>query len=116
MGSASQALSQDASEVHLYIVSNPYVVTMLSFVGGLALVLVSFFGLFNIFGILAGPISYILQFYKMLFGAMICAIDGPGHHLPAFQSVVLKHASFLHSNTGRALFYLFLAGLEVTAD
>lgn len=113
---AGQRVRQGLTEISVYIQTNPASVTVLSFVGGLSLAVTSFFGLLSILGPLAGPFSYLLQFYELIFGLTICAIDGPVERLPRLRQLVLTHAGFLHNNTSRALFYLFIACLEATQE
>jgi hypothetical protein len=108
-------LRSGADEVRLYVQSNPYSVTLLSFIGGTVLMVISFLGLFNIFSIMTGPLSYLLQMYQILFGFLICTIDGPVcSRMPNLREKVLQHASFLASNNSRAAFYLFIACFEGT--
>ncbi|CAE8595204.1 unnamed protein product [Polarella glacialis] len=111
MSGASRVIGNAAQEVRIFVESNPYSVTALSFIGGLVLALVSFVNLLNIFSIIA-PLKYILQIYQLLFGLIICLIDGPGNRLPTLRAKVIGYASFLHTNTSRALFYMFIACIE----
>mmetsp|Transcript_103495 Transcript_103495/g.275335 ORF Transcript_103495/g.275335 Transcript_103495/m.275335 type:complete len:210 (-) Transcript_103495:70-699(-) len=114
--SAGRSVRQGLTEIHVYIQANPTSVTVLSFVGGLVLAVVSVIGLLSILGPLSGPFAYVLQFYEVIFGLTICAIDGPGDKLPRLRQLVLTHAAFLHNNTSRALFYLFVTCLEATQE
>merc|ERR1712172_418354 len=51
-------LRRGAGEIRVYIERNHYSVHALSLCGGLALALVSFLGLLNVFATLTGPLSY----------------------------------------------------------
>merc|ERR1711948_172502 len=82
--------------------------------GGLALTVISFLGMLNVFAPLFGPLNYVLKFYQFCFGLTICAIDGPGEHIPRIQGLIVQYAPLLHNNLGRSLFYLFIASLEGT--
>jgi len=107
--SAVGHLRRGGTEVQAYIVANPRSVVLISFVGGLALIVMS---LFNVFFLLfkgARPLEYILNLYLGIFGLTIVAVDGPGDRLPVLKSKVLQYASFLHDNLNRTLFYLFIA-------
>mmetsp|Transcript_27896 Transcript_27896/g.86877 ORF Transcript_27896/g.86877 Transcript_27896/m.86877 type:complete len:222 (-) Transcript_27896:50-715(-) len=112
--SAVSAVRQGGGEIHMYIVSNPYSVTVLSFIGGLALLAASAVSLLNLHQVLTDPLEYILNVYVLFFGLAIVAIDGPGDRLPRLREKVLTHASFLHNNTNRTLFYGFLACQQVS--
>ncbi|CAK0874655.1 unnamed protein product [Prorocentrum cordatum] len=104
-------LRSGANDIRLYVRTNPWSVTVLSFLGGLVL-MSSFIGLFWLPGIL-NPLAYILQFYQAFFGFLICMIDGPAStRFPMTNAKVLQHASFLANNYSRALFYLFIACWE----
>lgn len=107
----SDTLRSGANEVRLYVRTNPYSITMLSFLGGLVL-MTSFLGLFWLPGIL-NPLAYILQLYQACFGFLICMIDGPAStRFPRLSAKVLQHFSFLANNYSRALFYMFIACWE----
>jgi len=114
---ASQAgvyARQGASEIRVYIETNPTSVQALSFIGGLALIIASVLSLFNVFAIISGPLAYVENFYRLLFGVTICIIDGPKGRTERLQEKVLQYASFLANNTSRSMFYLFIACLEGT--
>eukprot|EP00927_Polykrikos_kofoidii_P079211 TRINITY_DN75999_c0_g1_i1.p1 TRINITY_DN75999_c0_g1~~TRINITY_DN75999_c0_g1_i1.p1 ORF type:complete len:240 (-),score=20.08 TRINITY_DN75999_c0_g1_i1:92-724(-) len=114
---ARNFLQKGAGEVSVYIEKNHYSVHVLSFCGGLALCVVSFLGLLNIFASLTGLLTYILHFYQFCFGLVICALDGPSERVPArLQYGIVQYLPFLHTNTGRSLFYLFIACLEGSQD
>merc|ERR1712060_336236 len=84
--------------------------------GGAALTTVSFLGLLNFFGVLFGPLNYVLKLYQLVFGLTICAIDGPSDKIPRVQVLIVQYTPVLHNNLGRSLFYLFIASLEGTQD
>lgn len=105
-------LRKGAGEIRVYIEKNHYSIHVLSFCGGIALSVSSLAGLLNVFGALTGLLSYILHFYQFCFGLVICAIDGPVDKMPRVQAAVIQYAPLLHNNTGRSLFYLFIACLE----
>jgi len=112
MHQAGRVLRLGASEVRLFIVSNHFSIHMLSFIGGLVLLAVSLLGMLSVLSILVNPLAYLKNVYEVLFAVVICVIDGPGDRLPTLKLKLLTYASFLHNNTGRAIFYLFLACLE----
>mmetsp|Transcript_68892 Transcript_68892/g.128612 ORF Transcript_68892/g.128612 Transcript_68892/m.128612 type:complete len:253 (+) Transcript_68892:83-841(+) len=105
-------LKTGATELRVFVEKNNYSVQVLSLLGGLALMTFSFVHCIFILEILEGPLAYILNVYQLLFGAVICIIDGPGDKLPYLHSLVIRYAPFLHNNFGRCLFYVFIACLE----
>mmetsp|Transcript_11336 Transcript_11336/g.25785 ORF Transcript_11336/g.25785 Transcript_11336/m.25785 type:complete len:257 (+) Transcript_11336:69-839(+) len=105
-------LKTGATELRVFVEKNNYSVQVLSLLGGLALMTFSFVHCIFILEILEGPLAYILNVYQLLFGAIICIIDGPGDKLPYLHSLVIRYAPFLHNNFGRCLFYVFIACLE----
>lgn len=110
LSGAGRVLRRGVSEVRIYVETNPYSVTMMSFAGGAALTFLSLFGLMDVLTLFSSPLAYILNGYQLLFGLTICCIDGPGHQLPDWiRQRVIVRASFLHSNVSRVLFYLFIA-------
>merc|ERR1712194_897734 len=107
--SAGHALRRASSEVLLHVQTNPYSFTLLSFFGGLVLVIVSVFQIVNILNFV-DPLGWVLHWYQALFGLLILVIDGPIERLPLMlREKLLGSASFLHSSTNRVLFYIFLA-------
>eukprot|EP00929_Paragymnodinium_shiwhaense_P003533 TRINITY_DN104095_c0_g1_i1.p1 TRINITY_DN104095_c0_g1~~TRINITY_DN104095_c0_g1_i1.p1 ORF type:complete len:224 (-),score=37.37 TRINITY_DN104095_c0_g1_i1:210-881(-) len=112
---AGQAVRAGAQEINMYIQGNPASITVLSFIGGLCLLVVSLFGCFNVLSIIADPLAYVFNLYQVLFAGIICIIDGP-ERFPSLRETVLVHASFLHNNKSRTLFYLFVAALLNTED
>mmetsp|Transcript_75053 Transcript_75053/g.219879 ORF Transcript_75053/g.219879 Transcript_75053/m.219879 type:complete len:229 (-) Transcript_75053:109-795(-) len=111
---AVSAVRQGTNEIHMYIVANPYSVTVLSFIGGLALLITSCISLLNFNLVLQKPLQYILSIYLLMFGLAIAAVDGPGDRLPRVRAKILAHSSFLHNNIHRALFYGFIACQQVS--
>eukprot|EP00933_Yihiella_yeosuensis_P055472 TRINITY_DN5427_c0_g2_i1.p1 TRINITY_DN5427_c0_g2~~TRINITY_DN5427_c0_g2_i1.p1 ORF type:complete len:218 (+),score=25.62 TRINITY_DN5427_c0_g2_i1:100-753(+) len=111
LSGAQAVIRQTAGEVRLYVEQNPYSVTALSFVGGLILVFVSFVNVIFLPSFFVGPLAYMLHAYQLLFGLIICVIDGPTDRFPSLREKVLGYASFLHTNGSRALFYMFIACL-----
>eukprot|EP00416_Gambierdiscus_australes_P039844 CAMPEP_0171101978 /NCGR_PEP_ID=MMETSP0766_2-20121228/56501_1 /TAXON_ID=439317 /ORGANISM="Gambierdiscus australes, Strain CAWD 149" /LENGTH=209 /DNA_ID=CAMNT_0011562147 /DNA_START=51 /DNA_END=680 /DNA_ORIENTATION=+ len=111
---ATGLLKMGAGEISVYIEKNHYSIHVLSFCGGAALSVVSFLGLLNVFAPLFGPLNYVLKFYQLCFGLIICIIDGPSDRLPRVQATIVQYLPVLHNNLGRALFYLFIASLEGT--
>mmetsp|Transcript_76609 Transcript_76609/g.135161 ORF Transcript_76609/g.135161 Transcript_76609/m.135161 type:complete len:213 (-) Transcript_76609:60-698(-) len=109
---AGRALRTTAGEIVLYVESNHYSVTVFSFIGGLVLALVSFFNLLAVWNFVGGPLSYVLNVYELIFGLIIMLIDGPGDRVPSLRNKVLSHAGFLHTNSSRSIFYMFIACLE----
>merc|ERR1711870_231917 len=105
-----------AGEIRVYIEKNHYSVHVLSFLGGVALIVVSCLGLLNIFAPLTGPLSYLLHVYQFVFGVVLCTIDGPGDKYPRMKAAVVQYAPQLHNNSGRAVFYLFVSCLEGSQD
>eukprot|EP00928_Gymnodinium_smaydae_P082595 TRINITY_DN65913_c0_g1_i1.p1 TRINITY_DN65913_c0_g1~~TRINITY_DN65913_c0_g1_i1.p1 ORF type:complete len:210 (+),score=42.93 TRINITY_DN65913_c0_g1_i1:81-710(+) len=112
--SAMRLLKMGAGEINVYVETNHYSVRMLSFCGGLFLAFVSFLGLLNIFAPLFGLLSYMLQFYQLCFGLIVCIIDGPLDKIPRAQAMIVQHAPILHTNLGRTVFYMFIACSEGT--
>mmetsp|Transcript_11230 Transcript_11230/g.8796 ORF Transcript_11230/g.8796 Transcript_11230/m.8796 type:complete len:202 (-) Transcript_11230:120-725(-) len=113
---AMNLLKSGAGDISVYIEKNHYSINVLSFMGGAALSIVSFLGLLNFFAPLFGPLNYVLKFYQLVFGLIICAIDGPSDKVPRVQAAIVQYTPVLHNNAGRALFYLFIASLEGTQD
>jgi len=107
---AGRLLKRGASTITLHMQANPYSVTVMSFVGGIVLTIVSFLNVLNLLNIF-NPLSWILQLYQLAAGLLIIVIDGPSDKLPAFlRDYMHQSAAFLlHSNTNRVLFYLFIA-------
>ncbi|CAK0820232.1 unnamed protein product, partial [Prorocentrum cordatum] len=120
MGAAAEKamtlLKSGAGDISVYIEKNHYSINVLSFMGGAALSAVSFLGLLNFFGVLFGPLNYVLKLYQLVFGLTICAIDGPNDKIPRVQAFIVQYTPVLHNNLGRSLFYLFIASLEGTQD
>lgn len=116
LSGAGRVLRQGATEVRLYVESNPYSVTMLSFIGGIILALSSLWNVIFVPSFFLGPMQYLLHCYQLLFALIICIIDGPGDRIPTLRSKVMGVASFLHTNASRSLFYLFIACLEGQQD
>jgi len=110
-GTAS-VIRAGASEIRVYIEKNHYSVEVLSLCGGIALAILSFLSLFNITGIITGPFAYITSIYEVIFGVIICIIDGPTDKIPNARNLVLQQMPFLFTNVGRGAFYLFIASLE----
>lgn len=107
--SAGNLLKRGATQITVHIQANPRSVTVMSFVGGMILALVSLCNLLNILN-MVNPLTWILQLYQLAAGLLIIVIDGPSEKLPAFlRDRALQSASFLHSSTSRVLFYLFIA-------
>eukprot|EP00931_Biecheleriopsis_adriatica_P019279 TRINITY_DN13188_c0_g6_i1.p1 TRINITY_DN13188_c0_g6~~TRINITY_DN13188_c0_g6_i1.p1 ORF type:complete len:219 (+),score=39.91 TRINITY_DN13188_c0_g6_i1:81-737(+) len=113
---AGRAIRQTASEVILYIESQPSSVTAMSFIGGAVLAVVSFIHLLNFFAFIAGPLAYTLNAYELLFGVTICIMDGPAERFPALRRKVVSYAAFLHTSASRSFFYMFIACLEGKQD
>merc|ERR1719343_1408295 len=113
---AMSLLKSGAGDISVYIEKNHYSINVLSFMGGAALTTVSFLGLLNFFGVLFGPLNYVLKLYQLVFGLTICAIDGPSDKIPRVQAFIVQYTPVLHNNLGRSLFYLFIASLEGTQD
>ncbi|OLQ05149.1 hypothetical protein AK812_SmicGene11683 [Symbiodinium microadriaticum] len=109
---AGRVIRSTANEVILYIESNHYSVTALSFIGGMVLAGISALSLLNVFGFLSGPLSYVMQAYELLFGLVICIVDGPADRFPGLRKQVVSYAAFLRTNASRSVFYLFIACLE----
>lgn len=107
---AGRLLQRGASEVTLHVQANPYTITLMSFVGGIVLTVVSLLNVLNILNIFY-PLHWMLQLYQLAAGLLIIVIDGPSEKLPPFlRERALKTAAFLlHSNTNRIIFYLFIA-------
>merc|ERR1712039_225230 len=116
LGKATNLLQGGAGEIRVYIEKNNYSIRVISFMGGLALTVISFLGMLNVFAPLFGPLSYVLKFYQFCFGLTIVAIDGPSKQFPRAQSLIVQYTPVLHNNLGRSLFYLFIASLEGTQD
>eukprot|EP00928_Gymnodinium_smaydae_P033523 TRINITY_DN23996_c0_g1_i1.p1 TRINITY_DN23996_c0_g1~~TRINITY_DN23996_c0_g1_i1.p1 ORF type:complete len:255 (+),score=49.37 TRINITY_DN23996_c0_g1_i1:77-766(+) len=113
---AAGLFRRGAGEIQVYVEKNHYSVHALSLCGGVFLCCVSLVGLLNIFAPLTGPLSYLLHFYQLCFGLLICVVDGPSDNVPRAKDFVVQYAPQLHNNTGRALFYLFIACLEGSQD
>mmetsp|Transcript_11168 Transcript_11168/g.21031 ORF Transcript_11168/g.21031 Transcript_11168/m.21031 type:complete len:222 (+) Transcript_11168:106-771(+) len=109
---AGRVIRSTANEVILYIESNHYSVTALSFIGGLILGIVSAINLLWVFGIFSGPLAYVMQAYELAFAATICIVDGPSDRFPGLRKQVVSYAAFLRTNASRSFFYLFIACLE----
>eukprot|EP00927_Polykrikos_kofoidii_P056770 TRINITY_DN50850_c0_g1_i1.p1 TRINITY_DN50850_c0_g1~~TRINITY_DN50850_c0_g1_i1.p1 ORF type:complete len:232 (-),score=30.92 TRINITY_DN50850_c0_g1_i1:62-694(-) len=109
-GQAGRAITAGVNEVRFYVTNNPTSLDVLSFVGGLALLIWSAVGcVLGAITFFADPVMYLLQWYGLLFGLVICVIDGPGDKVPRLRAALLQHVSVLHNNVSRTLFYLFVA-------
>mmetsp|Transcript_46365 Transcript_46365/g.110407 ORF Transcript_46365/g.110407 Transcript_46365/m.110407 type:complete len:255 (+) Transcript_46365:110-874(+) len=109
-------LRYGAGELRVFVEKNHYSVHVLSLLGGLFLAVLSLFRCIIVVNLFNGPLQYILNFYQLVFGTVICVIDGPGEKLPYVQSLVVRYAPFLQNNFGRCLFYTFIACLEGSQD
>merc|ERR1739848_839929 len=86
-----------------------------SFVGGAALGVVAAISLvFGTLGFkwLTNPLVYIGNIYRLIFGVVICVLDGPTDSHPNMQRTILTYASFMQNNFSRSAFYLFIACME----
>lgn len=106
---ATGLLRAGATEIRVFVEHNHYSVHALSLIGGLALCVVSALSMVNVFYIVLSPLAYLFSCYGLMFGLVLCVIDGPADRAPVLQRVVLENAPFLLNNKGRSLFYLFVA-------
>jgi len=114
-GAASQAgsvLKKGASTVVVHVKANPYSVTIMSFVGGVCLVVASIMHLV-LFANISNPLPYILRIYELAFGVLVVVIDEPTGRIPdSLRARAWELAPFTPTNTNRILFYLFIACLQ----
>jgi len=83
---------------------------MMSFFGGLWLILASTVTLLNIGSFFTNTLAWILQGYQVFFGLIIVIVDGPQDKLPQFlRDKMMSYVSFMHNNKSRFIFYLFIA-------
>ena len=71
---AAAAVSTGAREVVLYVRQGPTGVSVLCVIGGLATIISSFLGLINVLGLIT-PISYLVNFYTLMFGFMTVFLE-----------------------------------------
>eukprot|EP00928_Gymnodinium_smaydae_P064402 TRINITY_DN47730_c0_g1_i1.p1 TRINITY_DN47730_c0_g1~~TRINITY_DN47730_c0_g1_i1.p1 ORF type:complete len:250 (+),score=52.66 TRINITY_DN47730_c0_g1_i1:76-825(+) len=118
-GRASDFFTHGATEIRVFVEQNHYSVHALSFLGGLALIVLSLFTVLNPLSLLF-PFNYLQKLFELMFGITICVIDGPSDKIPVMgprlERLLIENAPFLYKNKGRALLYFFIAGLEGARD
>jgi hypothetical protein len=122
---AAAAVSTGAREVVLYVRQGPTGVSVLCVIGGLATIISSFLGLINVLGLIT-PISYLVNFYTLMFGFMTVFLEAEPERMKGSivlsrcigvcgwgRAHVLEYFKFTTSLTGRGLFYIFLGSFGV---
>merc|ERR1712232_196662 len=104
------------TEIKGYIQENPTSVKVLCFFTGLVLMVFSSLGLFNIFGAAFEPKQYLTNVYNVFFGFLICVCDGKESWMKScfdIQEKVFRYAYFLATQTGRAIFYIYIGSMTL---
>eukprot|EP00930_Biecheleria_cincta_P103797 TRINITY_DN95894_c0_g1_i1.p1 TRINITY_DN95894_c0_g1~~TRINITY_DN95894_c0_g1_i1.p1 ORF type:complete len:231 (+),score=36.15 TRINITY_DN95894_c0_g1_i1:71-763(+) len=110
VAAASNAARETFKKITHYIEDHPNWVARLSVIGGMVLAVVSVLHVIVVPSFLLGPITYCLHVFQLFFACLICIIDGPADKTPCgLHDKVLRHASFLHTSSGRVVFYMFIA-------
>eukprot|EP00929_Paragymnodinium_shiwhaense_P074337 TRINITY_DN38030_c0_g2_i1.p1 TRINITY_DN38030_c0_g2~~TRINITY_DN38030_c0_g2_i1.p1 ORF type:complete len:210 (+),score=55.28 TRINITY_DN38030_c0_g2_i1:69-698(+) len=113
---AMDATKHGIFEVKAYIQENPTSVKVFCFMTGLILIVFSLLGCFNIFGGIVAPRQYLTNVYNVIFGLIICICDGKESWMKScfdVQSKLFQYAFFLATQTGRALFYLYVGTMTL---
>mmetsp|Transcript_3563 Transcript_3563/g.5747 ORF Transcript_3563/g.5747 Transcript_3563/m.5747 type:complete len:242 (+) Transcript_3563:74-799(+) len=102
-----------------YVKDNHYSIKAFSFLGGLALIVIAIWDLVLgaitfIPSVIPNILEYSKSIYRLMFGVVICVVDGPAEKLPDTRAAVLRYFSFLGSNYSAAFFYLFIACFQWT--
>merc|ERR1711976_626956 len=86
------------------------------FLIGLILITFSIMGCFNLFGAAFEPREYLTNIYNVFFGMIICICDGKESWMQScgdIQNKLFKHAFFLATQTGRAVFYFYIGSMTL---
>ncbi|CAE8627532.1 unnamed protein product, partial [Polarella glacialis] len=105
-----------AFELKAYIQENPSSVKVACFLVGLVLIVFSLLGCFNVFGAAFKPKEYLSNVYNVFFGVIICICDGKESWMVTcfdVQAKLFKVAYILATQTGRALFYLYVGSMTL---
>mmetsp|Transcript_25012 Transcript_25012/g.40189 ORF Transcript_25012/g.40189 Transcript_25012/m.40189 type:complete len:216 (+) Transcript_25012:97-744(+) len=114
---ASQAKA-GVGEITAYIMENPTSVKIMCFMMGIVLIIFSILGCFGLFGADDfEPKHYLAQVYNVFFGIIICICDGKESWMKDcccdVQSKLFANAYILANQTGRAVFYLYVASMTL---
>jgi len=102
-------------DVHTYVQENPSLLRVISLVVAAALLFTSGLSLINVQNIIAKPFEYLFSVYDALFAAVIFIIEGKPEWFErcSLQSMLFGRAAFLASQTGRAIFYLYVGTMNL---
>eukprot|EP00927_Polykrikos_kofoidii_P013347 TRINITY_DN15812_c0_g2_i1.p1 TRINITY_DN15812_c0_g2~~TRINITY_DN15812_c0_g2_i1.p1 ORF type:complete len:213 (+),score=47.26 TRINITY_DN15812_c0_g2_i1:218-856(+) len=113
---ASDSAKKSLSEIKAYIQENPTSVKVFCFLIGLTLIVFSILGCFNLFAAAFEPREYLGNLYNVFFGLIICICDGKESWMKTcgdVQGKLFRYAFFLATQTGRALFYLYVGSMTL---
>mmetsp|Transcript_25317 Transcript_25317/g.71422 ORF Transcript_25317/g.71422 Transcript_25317/m.71422 type:complete len:186 (-) Transcript_25317:302-859(-) len=102
-----------------YVQRGPDGIGWFCFVGGLATCVYSTALCINIFAALLEPLTYMVNMYQAMYGAVTCLVESPlewqaNPKLARAQGFVHEFARFLTTHGGRGLFYLFQGSLALS--
>merc|ERR550537_609843 len=104
------------SEVKAYIFENPVSVKIMCFIMGLVIITFSILGCFSLFGADFKPSEYLTNVYNIFFGIIICICDGKESwmkNLCDVQAKIFTYCYCLATQTGRAIFYLYVGSMTL---
>lgn len=116
---ASKGVAQATSglvEVRRYVQESHISVRILSFSVALALLAFSILGVINVFNAAIYPYQYLSCFYNVVFAVVIIIADGKPEwftRLWDVQTKLFSKAAFLASQSGRAVFYLYVGSINL---
>lgn len=103
--------SNGLTKMSTWVGDGPMTFRVASLLGGLAMILQSFFGFFNQFLSLK-PLAATLSVYTFLMGFVIVMLEGQGFLYPAsLKRIIRSQAKFLTLVNGRGAFYIFVGTL-----
>jgi len=110
---AGQYVAGAGAAIMSQIEQGPAGVKFLCFCGGIASVVNGVISLFNIFGAITHPVTYVLSVYQMIFSLTTMLFEMPPDWvgkmpgITKYQDMLMDKAAFLTEALGRGIFYIF---------
>jgi hypothetical protein len=101
-----------------FVRENNWSIRGLSFIGSLAMIVISALKIVNVFEVLTDTFDYIVNVYSFLFAFVMLVVEAKDEwpFILSWRTKVFSNFGFLRTNLGRGLFEIFIGGIWITTS
>ena len=101
-----------------FVRENNWSLRGISFMGSLAMMVLSILEIVNVFSILTDFFGYLVTLYSFVFAFVMLVIEAKDEwpFIQSWRARVLSNFGFLRTNLGRGLFEIFIGGIWATTS